>query len=171
LEQRLLEGGEVSHRPVPEPINIGGRVHDIIEPPGWLLKEAKDYWRQTIVQLIDVGMIDLVDVTALEMLASTYARWRRAVRDVNRRGLIVQGRQGLVLNPAARVERDMASQHLKFAEQFGLTPLARARLGLAEVHRRSLEKEMDHALDGTAEDDAADAEVVNDDDDDAGLPT
>jgi P27 family predicted phage terminase small subunit len=164
-----LEGGEVNHRPSPEPLTIAGRAIDMIEPPKWLAKDAKAYWRETVAKLIDVGMIDLVDAAALEVLASSYARWRQAGRTVNRVGLLVPGRQGgMVLNPAVRAERDAATLHLKVAEHFGLTALARARLGLAEVHRRSLQGEMDRALDGGTVD--GEAEVVEDGDEDVGLP-
>jgi hypothetical protein len=54
---------------------------------------------------------------------------------------------------------------MKTAEQFGLSPMARTRLGLAELHRRSLHNEMERALGAP---DIVDGEAVSDVD--VGLP-
>ena len=48
--------------------------------------------------------------------------------------------------PALRVERDAWQAFLRFAEQYALTPVARTRLGLAELHRRTLAEELDEQL-------------------------
>ena len=49
-------------------------------------------------------------------------------------------------HPALRIEREYMQTYLRLADQFALTPVARTRLGLAEVHRRALSAEMDDAL-------------------------
>jgi P27 family predicted phage terminase small subunit len=111
-------------------------------------------------------MIDLVDEAALRMLSSQYARWEAASKTVNEEGVISKGYMGQpVQHPAVRIERDATVLYLRAAEQFGLTPMARTRLGLAELHRRSLHAEMDRALDAGP---VVEGEVV--DGDDVGLP-
>ena len=163
IEQRRREGGDVSHRPVPEPVLLGGRPDDaeMAEPPDYLMREAKDYWRDVVGRLSEVGMLDRVDRPALELLATTYARWRRASRMVNREGVTSVGGNGqLILHPAARVERDSALLYLRTAEQFGLTLLSRTRLGIAELQRRSLGQELASALDAG---EPVEADVVEDD--------
>ena len=65
-----------------------------------------------------------------------------------------------------KIEREAHGLYLKTAEQFGLTPMARTRLGLAELHRRSLHAEMTEALGGA---DILDGQAL-DDDVDVGLP-
>ena len=47
-----------------------------------------------------------------------------------------------------RIEREAARDYLRLAEHFGLTAIARTRLGLAEVRRRSVVEELDHAFGG-----------------------
>ena len=168
VEQRRLEGGsDVSHRTMPEPLLVAGRPeHELDEPPRDLPPVARRYWRKTIRRLVEVGMIDLVDEAALRMLASQYARWDAAAKVVNKEGVVSAGYMGQpVEHPAVRVERNATILYLRAAEQFGLTPMARTRLGLAELHRRSLHAEMDRALDAPA----IEAEVVVDGDD-VGLP-
>jgi P27 family predicted phage terminase small subunit len=111
-------------------------------------------------------MIDLVDEAALRMLSIQYARWLGAGRTIAEDGMFTVGSRGQPKeHPAVRVERDATVLYSRMAEQFGLTPMARTRLGLAELHRRSLHAEMDRALDGPA----IEAEVVVDGDD-VGLP-
>jgi P27 family predicted phage terminase small subunit len=168
VEQRRLEGGsDVSHRALVEPMLVAGRPdHELDEPPRDLSPVARRYWRKTVRRLVEVGMIDLVDEAALRMLASQYARWETAAKVVNAEGVVSTGYMGQpVEHPAVRVERNATILYLRAAEQFGLTPMARTRLGLAELHRRSLHAEMGRALDGEP---AIDGEAV--DDGDIGLP-
>ena len=40
------------------------------------------------------------------------------------------------------IERDAQAAFLRLAEQYGLTPLARTRLGLVALKRRSLQEEL-----------------------------
>lgn len=167
-EQRRLEGGsDISHRASPEPLLIAGRpAHEFDEPPAELPADGRRFWRTTVSRLIDVGMLDLVDEAALCMLATQYARWRQASRVVAADGHFARGSVGqLREHPAVKIEREAHGLFLKTAEQFGLTPMARTRLGLAELHRRSLHNEMERALGSV---DVIDAEA--DDDDDIGLP-
>ena len=167
VEQRRLEGGrDVSHRTVAEPMLVAGRpMHEFDEPPADLPLDGREFWQVTVSRLIDVGMLDLVDEVALRMLATQYARWCQAGRVVAIDGHFVRGSVGqLREHPAIKIEREAHGLYVKTAEQFGLTPMARTRLGLAELHRRSLHSEMDRAL---GSDDVIDGEA---DDDDIGLP-
>ena len=141
-------------------------MHEFDEPPEDLPADGRRFWRSTVSRLIDVGMLDLVDEAALRMLATQYARWRQAGRVVAADGHFARGSVGqLREHPAVKIEREAHGLYLKTAEQFGLTPMARTRLGLAELHRRSLHNEMDRALGSV---DVIDSEV--DDDGDIGLP-
>ena len=172
VEQRRLEGGtDVSHRSNPEVMLVAGRpTHELDEPPDDLPVDAQEFWRDVVCRLVDVGMIDLIDEPALRMLATQYARWRQAGRVVNESGHFARGSIGqLREHPAVKIERESHGLFLKTAEQFGLTPMARTRLGLAELHRRSLHREMGQALgDDDSDEPVVDGELV--DDGDIGLP-
>ena len=168
-EQRRLEGNP-GKRALPEPMLVAGRPdHELDEPPADLPADGKHFWRSTVSRLLEVGMLDLVDEVALRMMSTQYARWVQAGRVVAVDGHFVRGSVGqLREHPAVKIERESHRLYLSAAEQFGLTPMGRTRLGLAELHRRSLHNEMDRAL-GTAGD-IIDAEMVVDDDGDIGLP-
>lgn len=49
-----------------------------------------------------------------------------------------------------KMERESTALFHKLADQFALTPLARTRLGVAELVRRSLREELEQALGGPA---------------------
>ena len=144
-EQRIREGNP-GKRPLPEPVVIGGEF-DIAEPPEHLSADAQEWWREAIPVLQEVGLLDKVDVAALEMAATAYARFRQAKRVVDAQGVVARGSTGQIReHPALKTEREAQAMFLRFAEQYALTPVARTRLGLAELHRRSLMDEMNEQL-------------------------
>ncbi|CAB4198348.1 COG3747 Phage terminase, small subunit [uncultured Caudovirales phage] len=148
VEQKIREGNP-GKRPLPEPLLVGGRpaLSELDEPPAHLPPEAQEFWRDSVKRLVEVGVVDRVDVPVLEQLATQYARIRQAQRVLAADGHFVRGSVGqLREHPAMKIERDATSLFLKIAEHYALTPIARTRLGLAELHRRSLGQEMGDAL-------------------------
>jgi P27 family predicted phage terminase small subunit len=163
VEVRQLTGNPRKHA-IPEPITFGGRPlpGELTEPPDGLPELAKEYWRKLVPRLAQVGILDRVDIPALEAMAVAYDRMVKSRRVIDREGFFARGSQGqLVAHPALKIERDSAQLLLKFNEQFGTTPVARVRLGLAELERQSLAHELmghvdadgglEPAIDGTAE--------------------
>jgi P27 family predicted phage terminase small subunit len=148
IEQRKRDGNP-QNRPLPEPMLVAGRPtpNELNEPPAHLPEEAKDFWRESVARLIDVGIIDRVDVPVLEQMATQYARIRQAQRVLAVDGHFVRGSVGqLRPHPALKIEQDATTLFLKMAEHYALTPIARTRLGLAELHRRSLAEEINTNL-------------------------
>lgn len=147
IEQRRKEGN-AGKRPVPEALLVAGRpdLQELAEPPEHLPKMAKEFWTSTIVKLAEVGILDRVDVPVLEMLASQYAMVRGSQKVLDEDGYFVRGSVGQIRpHPALKIHNDATDRFLKLAEHYALTPIARTRLGLAELHRRSLKKELEDA--------------------------
>lgn len=175
VEQRRLEGEDVSHRPLPEPVVAGGRVHEFPGPPLDLPRDAHPFWRDTLKLLADVGILDMVDMPALVLLGTQYARAAQARRVLASEGLFASGSQGqVVAHPAVAIEQKATAMFLKLAEHYALTPIARTRLGLADLQRQSMQSELDRQLgDGSASNDGHDAEIPEADVvevEDVGLP-
>lgn len=148
VEQKILEGNP-GKRKLPEPLLVSGRpaMHELDEPPAHLPVEAKEFWRDSVARLVEVGIVDRVDIPVLEQLSIQYARIRQAQRVLAVDGHYVRGSVGqLRPHPALKIEQDATSLFLKMAEHYALTPVARTRLGLAELHRRSLASEIGDAL-------------------------
>jgi P27 family predicted phage terminase small subunit len=141
---------------------VAGRpdLQKLIDPPLGLPEDAKEFWQDSVRKLAEVGVIDLVDTPALEMLATQYARVLQARRVIAARGLFAHGSMGQIREaPWVRLERDAMAAFMRMAGEFALTPVARTRLGLAQLHGKAMAKELDEALGADA---AVDAEVVED---------
>lgn len=144
--------GNPGKRALPEPLLVAGRPSlGELEPPSWLPDMAREFWVGAVARLVEVGLLDRIDAPVLEMLAVQYARWREAGELLAREDVLVESKRGGPrAHPAVKMEREAHLLFLRTAEHFALTPIARTRLGLAELHRRSLEVEMADAL-GTPE--------------------
>lgn len=150
VEQKIINGNP-GQRALPEPLLVGGRptLEQMGEPPEWLPSDAKDFWRESIARLIEVGIIDMVDMPALEMLAVAYARWRTAAKVIASEGFFTMaGNKNLRVHPAIKIEREANAMFMKMAEHFALTPVSRTRLGMAELHAKSLAMEIKDTLSG-----------------------
>jgi hypothetical protein len=106
-------------------------------------------------------------------MATEYANWRYAARVLKEDGFFVRGSVGQIReHPALKIQGQASDRFLKIAEQYGLTPIARTRLGLAELHRRSLKQELEGGLmqptltpvgvvEGTVEEELAQEPVIS----------
>lgn len=98
--------------------------------PAWLEPEAKKEWRRVSRELDRIGMLTLVDGTALAGYCESYARWRQAERILTEQGkLTYETDTGYVRE---RPEVGIAQRYLglvkQFAAEFGLTPSSRTRI-------------------------------------------
>lgn len=144
VEQRRREGNPGKRR-LPEPVLVGGR--GLPQKPRDLPAEAKSFWDQIVSRLAEVGLIDLVDRPALVLMSIQWARAEQARREIEEKGLFATGSEGqIVEHPAVKIERAAAALYLRFAEHYALTPVARTRLGLAELQRKSIASELDDRL-------------------------
>lgn len=87
----------------------------------------------------------VADVNMAERFARTLASMR-AYRSAKQKvgNLVALGSTGqLVDHPLVATERASARLLLRFANEFALSPAARARLGLAVLEGKSLERELD----------------------------
>lgn len=129
IERHLAEGTfNATRHKVKTPTLVGGRAR--LDPPPNLSAEERELWVRIVEDLDAAQIIDHADFAVVESAAVQIARARAARRSIHRRGLLVQSRLGeTIANPAVRIERDAWGSFLRFAEQLGLSPSARARLG------------------------------------------
>jgi P27 family predicted phage terminase small subunit len=133
---------------LPQPVSIGGRPDRLPEPPDYLEEDGLHFWEVAVPALHELNVLDIVDRPALEMAATAYERFQQARRVIKAQGVLARGRNGeIVPHPAVRIEREAQATFLRFAEQFGLTASARARLGIAILQgQEMLSKAMESEL-------------------------
>ena len=97
--------------------------------PAWLCDEAKVVWKRTTKQLDAMGLLFDADQDIIAAYANAVVNYQRATELVDRSGVLIKGRRdGVVTNPAVRVQRDAATLIRMLAGELGLTPSARTRL-------------------------------------------
>lgn len=102
--------------------------------PTYLSAAAKRIWKHTAAELEYMGLLTGADQEALAMYCTAVALHAQAVREVNRDGVLVDGAVPgtRVKHPALQVIRDQATLAKGYAQQFGLTPAARASLTIGK---------------------------------------
>jgi P27 family predicted phage terminase small subunit len=112
------------------------------EPPMPKLSvEARREWKRIVPELLQLGVLTVVDGKALAGYCHAYARWQQAEREVTRYGLIVRepvlrdgkpirGIVRLKRNPAVTVSFDAQKIMKSFLVEFGMTPSSRSRLSV-----------------------------------------
>lgn len=128
---KVLEGN-----PGKRPLNRAEPKPRPVAPkcPAWLLLEAKREWRRVAPELERLGLLTVVDGTALAGYCQAYARWREAEAALSEHGLTFATDKGYV---CVRPEVAIAQRSLQlvkgFCAEFGLTPSSRGRMTLPEV--------------------------------------
>src|SRR5262245_60998872 len=135
---RLIRGNP-SKRPIrrePEP-----QIPEALpEPPEFLSAEAKDEWRRIIGEMVRLRLVTPLDIQPFAAYCQSFGHWKTAEetlakiaeRDPVTKGLLIKDRDGDArVNPLLRVVRHAAEAMLQHAAQFGLTPIARARIAAA----------------------------------------
>jgi P27 family predicted phage terminase small subunit len=90
-----------------------------------------------------MGIVDIIDRANLEALCMSYQRMMEARLAIAEDGPFSTGSMGqLVEHPALKIEREAQRDFLRFSEHYALTPIARTRLGLAEIARRTMQEEL-----------------------------
>jgi P27 family predicted phage terminase small subunit len=110
---------------------------DCPEPPSFLNAYGQDEWWRCAPQLHALGMLTVLDVACLAIYCQSYAIWREATealakmadRDETVRALMIKSIDGNAKrNPLVKIAADAGADMLRYASEFGLTPIARTRL-------------------------------------------
>jgi P27 family predicted phage terminase small subunit len=115
--------GKRAKRPPPEPAILPRCP----EPPEWLHEYAKEEWWRTAPQLHVLGLLSSVDTACLAAYCSSFAMWREASEQLESLTVETQACD-LRRHPLIKIIRDAAADMVRYAGEFGLTPVARTRI-------------------------------------------
>lgn len=113
---------------------------------------ARKVWNEITALLIDAQLLTRGDLLMVSMLVENILEARRAWRALREHGSVVQtanpyaDRSSYKASPYHKIWRDANAEVRKLAEHFALTPVARARLGLAIGKGRKIQQELDTGL-------------------------
>jgi P27 family predicted phage terminase small subunit len=114
---------------------------DNIKKPDWLDESASKEWERVVDELVELGLMTNVDVSALAIYCDTYSKYVQATEKLNQGELVVEftnktGATNLVPSPYINIQNKYADIIKKFLNEFGLTPSARARLSLPKQEEK-----------------------------------
>ena len=133
---KILEGNPGKRR---LPINEPQPPMDLPDPPEHLDAYALEEWERIAEGLNVMGILSSVDQNALAAYCSAYSRWRSAEEELaklaekgGRIAALVQKTisGNWIQNPLIGISNQPAVDMVRFATEFGMTPSARARLGV-----------------------------------------
>lgn len=139
---KLLEGnpgkGPIPNEPRPD-------ACELPEAPAFLTADARKEWDHVASQLHRMGLLTEIDVASLAAYCQAYGRWltaERAIaamaeRDQLTGALMIKTTKGnAIQNPLIGTSNKAASDMVKYAAEFGLTPSARARIGYDSLPKK-----------------------------------
>jgi P27 family predicted phage terminase small subunit len=132
---KLLKGnpGQRRIRPEPEPELFG--PGQLPAPPEFLNSDAQAEWRRLAPELVRLRLLTPVDTALFACYCTSFAHWKAAVEALQAGvsdPLVVEDADGTPhQNPLVKVIRSAGASMLTLAREFGLTPIARARLAQA----------------------------------------
>lgn len=137
VEQKIREGNPGKRR-LPAPLKL---VEGGLEMPD-LPADAQEFWQDIVPILEQAGVLNKVDRVALTALCMQWQRAQDARKVLAEQGMFVPGSAGqIVEHPALAVERNAHMLMIRLAGEFGVTPVARARIAAAAAVVRSTMRE------------------------------
>jgi P27 family predicted phage terminase small subunit len=110
---------------------------DNIECPTWLKGEGRKEWDRIAGDLEALGLLTNVDVGTLAICCDAYGKYVTATRKIKANELLVEhqnaaSKKNQVTNPLIQIAAKYADMYKKYMAEFGLSPVARARLVAAK---------------------------------------
>ena len=100
-----------------------------IDPPDWLLPDARGIWETLAPQLCKQRVLKITDIQNLELYCDAYARFRLGQQSIAEHGLVIVQEDGkLMKNPAATAINEATRQMVSVGSLLGLDPSSRQRL-------------------------------------------
>jgi phage terminase small subunit len=117
-------------------------VEEMPEPPSDLSEVGQLAWNLVGGGLHAVGHLQTPFLPVLRLFAQACDLADRAWREMADEDLVRRGARGGGANPAGKVWRDAVGTARALGEQLGASPVAMARLGVAQFRGMSLAQEL-----------------------------
>jgi len=96
--------------------------------PKWLTKDGRDEWKRKAESLRDMGLLTVADLALLAQYCEAYERWREAVRNMRKHGMVDDLRGARVKNGFVSIAEFASRQMQQIGAEFGFSPSSRTRV-------------------------------------------
>jgi P27 family predicted phage terminase small subunit len=90
--------------------------------PDWLTPEAAAEWERVLPELSRLDLVKESDRAGLAAYCEAWAVFVEATTIVQRDGLTIEAKQGMLAHPAVAIARNAGREMRSWAAHFGLTP-------------------------------------------------
>ena len=121
--------------PGKRPLNTSEPTPDMQmpEPPDGMSTAAVSQWHIVAPQLHKIGVLSLLDATALEMYCVAYGNWRDAQEKIQKFGPLVKAKTGfLQQSPYMQIANKAFDQMRAMISEFGMTPSSRSSISVPD---------------------------------------
>lgn len=150
----MPRGGPTRNKPTAEKAargNPGKRPLNLFEPkpgelrnpdpPAWMDRIAKDTWRKTLPELVNMGLMSEADINTLALYCQAWSRYRSATATIERleskgkpEDVSLKDFVAMLSGVNVRLEKAEASVRL-LSHDLGLNPAARSRLSVGKADK------------------------------------
>jgi P27 family predicted phage terminase small subunit len=151
---RAINGG-ADHRPAEAPPKLPDPA--LPKMPRWqavftndkqAARDAAAEWKRVIPALHRLGALSVVDESGLVDYCTCHARVLQLERQLTAEGWTIDNNErGIVKNPLTMVLNQNRVTLQRYKTEFGLTPMARVRLGLREEAAPDDDSDLDEPVD------------------------
>lgn len=112
---------------------------EILKPPSWLSKVAKEEWKRILPQLLSIDIVGNLDLANIAGYCQAYANYRKATEALNASNLVMQiideesGNAYIKANPWLKAQTDSAVEMRKFADLCGMTISSRLKAATTKL--------------------------------------
>ena len=97
--------------------------------PSDLGPDGQREWRRLAKELMGLGLLTTVDLTAFRAYCDVYETYTDAMRNIRQFGCIIKTPKGfLMTSPYVHLANKALAQMLQLMQEFGMTPAARSRV-------------------------------------------
>ncbi len=105
-------------------------------PPRWLSKEAKKFWREHAPMCAEMGTLDALSEPLFTALCEHFATYRQVDEQIKADGMVLETAKGSQPHPLLTALNQTSRELMKLMAEFGLTPAGRKRLGIEAPAKR-----------------------------------
>ena len=113
-------------------------VDNIPDPPDNFNAEHREEWVRCCEYVFKLGLLTDPDVYLIEIFVRRWFMWQRAMDEIDKRGILIETKKGIIKNPAINVANESERIVNQIAALFGFSP--KSRMGIKAEKKTSEQK-------------------------------